>query len=439
MYFPVGNSDYFQFGYDYILVLSELGNLNGEYIFHFKRQYQEILIGDTHPEILAVACELSRQRHKYKLFLPFYFTHKESRFIVKFFRENSHQINWLMKRTLPKEIMRRSLNRPFASLDLIIWVLKRFNLYNTSDKLLKLYKSLLETYLRAFLKFHPNPILVCYDTIRLSPGIRNMVVVICPMTHPGKVTQDLQQAALDYPDWPFLKKNESAGFLPTSARADKLVLLSTYASDSFKNAGFDIEKLFVLPIGPINRNQDLFEIRPRKISKMLQVLFVGQMGLRKGVPALMELSYKINEIAKIRLVGPCSKEVARYIREFSNSQTLTLIPNPTPQILMEEFKQAEIFVLPSYNEGFGIACVEGMSFGQIPLISRNTGAAEVLIGSSLERFLIKPGSAAEILAHLEYLTMLNENDFMALRKESNRISNLLTLENFSKHFVEKFC
>jgi glycosyltransferase involved in cell wall biosynthesis len=413
--------------------------LNGAHIFYFRRQYQEILIGDTHPEIIAIARELSKQSHIYKLFLPFYFTHKESRFIMKLFRENSNQITWLMKRTLPKEIMKSSLIRPFASLDLFLWVLKRLNLNGSSDKLLRIYKFLLETYLKVFLKFQPNPILICYDTIRLPSSIKNMVVVICPMTHPEKVSHDLQQAALDYPDWPFFKKNEATGFLSTSARADKLVLLSTYARDSFESAGFDSEKLFVLPIGPINRNLNSFEIRTRKIPQVLQVLFVGQMGLRKGVPALLELSYKINDIAKIRLVGPCSKEVARYIQEFSNSQTLTLVTNPTPQILMEEFKQAEIFVLPSYNEGFGIACVEGMSFGQIPVISRSTGVAEVLIGSGLERFLIRPGSAEDILANLEYIARLNENDFMSLRKESNRISNLLTLEKFSKNFVEKFC
>ena len=358
---------------------------------------------------------------------------------MKLFRKDSKQLNWLAKRTLPKEIIRCSLNRPFASLDLFIWVLKRLNLYSSSDKLLRLYKFLLETYLKVFLRLQPNPVLICYDTIRLPASIRNMVVVICPMTHPGKVTHDLQQAALDYPDWPFFKKSEASGFLSTSARADKLVLLSTYARDSFESAGFDSEKLFVLPIGPINRNINTFELKTRKIPQMLQVLFVGQVGLRKGVPALLDLSFRVNGIAKIRLVGPCSKEVAKYINEFSNSQTLTLIPNPTPQILMEEFKKAEIFVLPSYNEGFGIACVEAMSFGQIPIISRNTGVAEVLIDSSLERFLIRPGSAEDILAHLEYIAMLNESDFMALRKESNRISNLLTLEKFSKNFVEKFC
>lgn len=358
---------------------------------------------------------------------------------MKLFRKNSKQLTWLTKRTLPKEIIRDSLSRPFASLDLFIWVLKRLNLYSSSDKLLRLYKFLLETYLKVFLRFQPNPILICYDTIRLPASIRNMVVVICPMTHPGKVTHDLRQAALDYPDWPFFKKSEAPGFLSTSARADKLVLLSTYARDSFESAGFDSKKLFVLPIGPINRNLNSFEIKTRKIPQMLQVLFVGPMGLRKGVPALLELSFQINDIAKIRLVGPCSKEVARYIHEFSNSQTLTLIPSPTPQILMEEFKQADIFVMPSYNEGFGIACVEGMSFGQIPIISRNTGVAEVLIDTSLERFLIRPGSTEDVIENLKYISMLGENDFMALRKESYRISSLLTIEKFSKNFVEQFC
>ena len=389
--------------------------------------------------MISIACELSNQQHHFKIFLPLYFTQEESRYIRCLFFGNVKFRAWLSKRTLPKEIKRSNLIRPFASLDFLIWVLKRLYLEKSSDKLLKVYKALLTYYLKYYVPRYPSSILICYDTIKLPPKIENRVIVICPMTHPDSVRKDLSQASLDYPGWPISSKIDISGVLSTSSRADKLILLSTYARDSFARAGFDSEKLFVLPIGPINGQMDKIEIGNLSKPKVLRVLFVGQMGLRKGVPALMELSHKIHSFGRLRLVGPCSRDVANYIREHSNSQTLALVQNPTPQELRQEFEQAHVFVMPSYNEGFGIACVEGMSFGQIPIISFNTGMSEMLIGTALQRFLIRPGSQEDILKNLEYISSLTENEYYALSQESLRISQSLTFEKFSKRFVQQFC
>ena len=414
-------------------------HLKGEIIFNFRRQYQEILIGDTHPEMIAIACELSKQQHEFKLFLPLYFTHREAQIVKILVWKNLKFRSWLYKRTLPIELRKRNLIRPFASIDFFLWVLKRLDLSDFSDKLLKIYKVLLQSYLSFYLRAYPSATVICYDTIKIPNQIMNRIIAICPMTHPETVRRDLRQAKLDYPDWPISSKIEDTGILATSARADILILLSTYARDSFKEAGFNSEKLSVLPIGPINGRPETFEMKRRSKQNLLQLLFVGHMGLRKGVPALLELSYKIRSIGKLRLVGPCSREVADYIKENSDSQTLTLVQNPTPDALIEEFTQADVFLMPSYNEGFGIACVEGMSFGQIPILSVKTGVSEVLIGSVLERFLIRPGSYEDILKNLEYIAKLDEDEYHSLRIESQRISKLSTFESFAKRFVHQFC
>jgi glycosyltransferase involved in cell wall biosynthesis len=402
-----------------------------------KRHLNYILIGDTHPEMIAVACEYSKKNEAFKILLPFYVTKRESQFLGKFLHKNSKIQVWLKKRTLPEPIRASNVIRPFASLDLSLWLLKKFNLNYEAYRVLRTYKFLVQLFLKIYIPIHSHATTICYDTIKLPKKLKNEIVVICPMTHPNRVSTDLTAAKLDFPSWPDEIGKDVTGIRSTCERADRLVVLSSYAKDSFESEGYATEKIYTIPIGPINGNFDFIDWENKSIQTPLKVLFVGQMSLRKGVPALMQLSYEIQNLATLRLVGPASNNLVNFIRDNSNSETLTLIPNPSPIALREEFKRADVFVMPSYNEGFGIACVESMSFGHIPILSSSTGVSEALIGTPLEPFIIRPGSSVDLLSRLHYIKELSEDESQALRSCSVEISKSLSLDNFAKDITAK--
>ena len=70
-------------------------------------------------------------------------------------------------------------------------------------------------------------------------------------------------------------------------------------------------------------------------------------------------------------------------------------------------ESADIFVHPSYAEGFGIAVAEAM-FAKKPIIVSNTGALPELIQNGVTGLIADPFSAKDWIDKIEYL--LNNKD-----------------------------
>ena len=56
---------------------------------------------------------------------------------------------------------------------------------------------------------------------------------------------------------------------------------------------------------------------------------------------------------------------------------------------------ADIFILPSYNEGLPIAILEAMSYG-CPIISTTVGGIPAVVKHGVNGYLINPGNITEI-------------------------------------------
>ncbi len=74
---------------------------------------------------------------------------------------------------------------------------------------------------------------------------------------------------------------------------------------------------------------------------------------------------------------------------------------PTSAALLNEFRVADLFVLPSLAEGFGHVLLEAMSCG-LPVISTSRTAAPDLITPGEEGFVLEPGNTAQLAESIEY-------------------------------------
>lgn len=82
------------------------------------------------------------------------------------------------------------------------------------------------------------------------------------------------------------------------------------------------------------------------------------------------------------------------------------------EALGEAYGAADLFVLPSQHEGFGMVYLEAMAHG-VPVIATSGGGAESIVRHGENGFLCKPGSAADVARIIK-----------GLREERSELSRL---------------
>ena len=102
--------------------------------------------------------------------------------------------------------------------------------------------------------------------------------------------------------------------------------------------------------------------------KINKIVFVGHVQKTKGAFEILEVARQLKDIDFV-LIGPVSNEIKKeelpqnYILKGSKPQS------SIPQYLRE----ADVFLFPSYTEGFSLSLTEAMAFG-VPCIATNVGA-----------------------------------------------------------------
>ena len=130
-------------------------------------------------------------------------------------------------------------------------------------------------------------------------------------------------------------------------------------------------------------------------------MFAGSISTRKGVHYLIKAAELIvrsgNEKGVLfLLVGPqYDKKFAQQLMEYIKKKNLDRYAKFTGFVPYEDLKAlysaCDIFVLPSFEEGFGIVLTEAMASGK-PLIGSNIGGIPMQIREGWNGFLVEPGN-----------------------------------------------
>ncbi len=180
--------------------------------------------------------------------------------------------------------------------------------------------------------------------------------------------------------------------------ADLILAGSKFVVDGLKTCGVVEEKCRVVPYGvpleqfhpptsssligdvPIPVPSSLMgdvpsggEQQGRKpINRPLRVLFIGEVGLRKGVPYLLEALRMLNtKNIEARLIGKISiaEEIVKRYQKYATFYGTI----PRNQI-KEHYAWADVFVLPSICEGSATVTYEALASGIPVVCTPNTGS-----------------------------------------------------------------
>lgn len=183
-------------------------------------------------------------------------------------------------------------------------------------------------------------------------------------------------------------------------QADCIAVPSSFAARSFVAEGIAAEKLRVIPYGV---RLDAF--RPAASApdpERFDVLFVGQVSLRKGVPYLLEAFAQVKHPRKrLRIVGPIFPHMKPLFGRLPMEQ-VEILGAVSRAELVEHLGASHAMVLPSIEEGLALVQGEAMACGCPVIATPNTGS-EDLFTDGKEGFIVPPSDPQALAGRLQQL------------------------------------
>lgn len=140
--------------------------------------------------------------------------------------------------------------------------------------------------------------------------------------------------------------------------------------------------------------------------EQIEFLFVGRRDPYKNLPLLIQALARVREQgypARLRVIGtddPRYPEARHLSTELGVEDVVTWSGHVPDEALVQAYQQADVFVMPSNYEGFGLPVLEAMACGT-PVICSNRGALPEVAGDAA--LLIdphEPGQLAEAMIRL---------------------------------------
>ncbi|MGY1736600.1 glycosyltransferase family 4 protein [Geodermatophilus sp. SYSU D00684] len=181
--------------------------------------------------------------------------------------------------------------------------------------------------------------------------------------------------------------------------ASVLLVASSFCASTYIAEGVDPSKIRILPLG-VDLPEDVPE-RPVRPDGPLRVLFAGMLTQRKGLSYLFEAFEAADLPAGSRLVlaGRPIGDAADVCRRYPWVDVLGSLPKGE---LEAEYRRADVFVLPSLIEGFGLVGIEAMAHGLPVVVSTHTFGEDV-VSDGKEGFVVPAGEAAPLARALTEL------------------------------------
>ena len=182
--------------------------------------------------------------------------------------------------------------------------------------------------------------------------------------------------------------------------ADAIMVPTRYAAKTFIREGINPQKLAVNPYGvDLARFVSMPVMRP--LTGTVGVLFVGRVGIRKGVPYLLQAMSAAGSDFELHLVGPIEADVKGMLKSFESDRLH--VHGPLRGAALEsQFQNADIFCLPSLEEGLSLALLQAMAAG-LPVIATPETGVEDVMATSHEAMVVPardPDKIAEALSGL---------------------------------------
>jgi len=132
----------------------------------------------------------------------------------------------------------------------------------------------------------------------------------------------------------------------------------------------------------------------------VRFIYAGGCSIRKGIPVLLEAWEKAQlRDAELTLVGSWQLADSK-LKELPRG--VNFLGPVGPERLRELYRESDVFVFPSFFEGFGLVILEAMACG-LPVIASECSAGPDVLDDSCGR-VIKAGEPEQLIESLRWFT-----------------------------------
>ena len=202
------------------------------------------------------------------------------------------------------------------------------------------------------------------------------------------------------PDAAFARESEEP-----LLRADRLISVSGHGRSILENRGVPAARIRVVPPGFDRLPPDGASVRVR--GGRVRALCVGQWIPRKGILDLVR-AWALHERpgASLELVGETDADPAYAVSVRAavvdvSDASITVSGAVDDAALGAAYAAADLFVLPSRYEGYGIVYAEALAHG-LPVVACNVGPVPELVGEEAA-LLVEPGDVEALSRALDPL------------------------------------
>lgn len=182
-----------------------------------------------------------------------------------------------------------------------------------------------------------------------------------------------------------------------------IVLSKSWQKFYVSQLGLNPDRVFTLP----NAVKLPLIVPIRSNSTPIKLVFCGRIGARKGafdlVQALTYLTDDQKAMTQLMMAGDGDLEQGQHLSEqLDLSHHVTFLGWLSPQERDELLAHADVFILPSYNEGLPVAILEAMAWG-LPIITTPIGGIPEVIIPNQNGLLVEPGNIQQLSKAIQLL------------------------------------
>lgn len=252
-------------------------------------------------------------------------------------------------------------------------------------------------------------------------------------SHPRSKIASQNQVMREFPEWGAGMDQQSDEGEKFEAmeheQADLVVAASSFTVRTLVEQGVPAGKICVNPYGV---DAGAFKRKEATVHHPLRFVYVGAITASKGIPVLLEAWKRLQlKKAELWLVGPIPAQVRALLPSLPGLKIFGALPHQEiPGIL----QQCDVFLFPSFFEGFGLVILEAMACG-LPVVATTSTAGPDLYPAGEGGWIVEPGDLNALMVVMEEC-LVDPQRVAAMGREARRLAEQHTWAAYGSRWVQ---